>query len=248
MYLFKTITIVSLISAIPLAAFAKPHKKLDPMSTELELGVIATSGNTDSTALKAKATIKQDLEEWKNEYLLDTLYRESEYNGVSEDTAKKLFVSAQSDYKLSEEHTSLFVYGSYTDDRLSGYDYQSTVSVGYSGRIFGNKKSFLDYSVGPGFSFNRTDDGEKDRTAIVRMEAKYEYRLSRRAKFTQTISSDAALEKDKNTLSKSETALSANIRDDLSMKAAYSITHNSEVEDGFERTDAVTSLTLAYSF
>ncbi|GAB3482035.1 hypothetical protein GCM10027340_15110 [Marinomonas epiphytica] len=237
-----------LICAVPVLHAAGPPGKLDPLHTELELGIIATSGNTDSTALKAKATINQDFASWRNKYQLDTLYKESEYNGVSEDTAQRVFVSAQSDYKLSEEHTSLFVYGSYTDDRLSGFDYQSTVSVGYSARAYEDEKSLLKYSVGPGYSFSKTDTGEKDESAIVHISTDYLYHLSRRAKFSQFFSTEAALESDKNTQFKSETAISANIRDDLSMKAAYSVTHNTKVSEGNAKTDAITSVTLAYTF
>lgn len=245
---FGNISVWGVMCVVPALQAAGPPAKLDPLHTELELGVIATSGNTDSTALKAKATIHQDFESWRNEYQFDTLYKESEYNGVSEDTAQKVFVSAQSDYKLSKEHTSLFVYGSYTDDRLSGFDYQSTVSVGYSARAYQDPKSVLKYSIGPGYSFSRTDLGEKEESMILHISTDYLYHLSRRAKFNQLFSTEAALESDKNTQFKSETSISANIRDDLSMKAAYSVTHNTKVSDGNAKTDAITSVTLAYSF
>lgn len=221
---------------------------LAPLSMEVEFGVIATTGNTDSSALKGKATIKQDFRAWKNKYEMDTLYKRDRYEGVSETTAQKVFLSAQSDYKLSAENTSIFVFGSYTDDRFSGYDYQNTIAIGYSRRLFSHPNAFLDYNIGPGYSFNRTDEGNKEDSIIVHLEAEYECRFSSEVKFTQTLGSDLALEGHKNTLSKSETAISAKLRDNLSMKAAYSITHNSVVLDSRERTDSTTSMTLAYSF
>ncbi|QUX91314.1 DUF481 domain-containing protein [Marinomonas sp. A3A] len=230
--------------------YAEPFAPLEPLSAELELGVIAITGNTESTAVKAKATIKQDFVAWKAKYQIDTLYKRGKNTPDDETTttAQKLFMSAQGDYKLSSEDSSVFIYGSYTGDRFSGYEYQNTVSVGYSGRMFGDENSFLDYSVGPGYSFSETDDGEVDETAIVHLELQYEYAISSNATFQQALSTEAALQSDKNTRSKSETAISVQLRDNLSMKAAYSLTHNSQVLDDKKNIDGTTSIIFAYTF
>jgi len=244
----KLLTFTGLIFATPVLYAEGPSKSLEPFKAELELGVIDTSGNTESTSLKGKATLHQDFREWKNKYLIETLYNKGEYDGETQTTAQKVFMSVQSNYKLTSDHTSIFVYGSYTNDRLSGYDYQNILSVGYAARLFSNQYSFLDYSVGPGYSFYKTDGGDEDSTAIFRIEAEYQYNISLTAKFTQTLSTEKALEENENTQSKSETAISTKIRDGLSLKAAYTVTHNSQVLDDVENTDAVTSLTLAYAF
>lgn len=227
-----------------------PFTPLEPLTAELELGVIAITGNTESTAVKAKATVKQDFTAWKAKYQLDTLYKRGKNEGETDTqtTAQKLFFSAQGDYKLSKDNTSVFIYGSYTDDRFSGYEYQNTVSVGYSARLFASDNAFLDYSAGPGFSFSRTDKGEEDETSIVHVELQYEYKMSSNATFQQSLSTEVALQSDKNTRSKSETSVSVKLRDDLSMKAAYSLTHNSQVLDNKKRTDGTTSIIFAYTF
>ena len=242
---------ISRLHAVEQVKLLKPlnlPRPLEPLSTELELGFINTAGNTDSTAVKGKVLLKQDFQEWKNEYLLDMFYTESEYEGETETTAHKLFLSTQSDYKLTSEHTSVFVFGSYTDDRLSGYDYQTTFAIGYAARFFSNKTSFLDYSVGPGYTFSREDDGTRINSNIIRLEAKYQYNLSFTAKFTQTTSTEIALNSGQNSETKSETAISSVLRQNLSIKAAYSVTHNSAPLDDNEKTDAVTSISLSYSF
>jgi putative salt-induced outer membrane protein YdiY len=221
---------------------------LEPLSAEVELGVIATTGNTESSAVKGKATIKQDFREWKNKYQFDALYKRNTYEGDDQTTAQKVFLSAQSDYKLSPENSSVFVYGSYTDDRFSGYDYQNTVAFGYSKRLFADQDSFLDYNIGPGYSFNRKDDGGVEDSIIVHLQMEYEYNFSPEVKFTQMLGSDVALESNKNTASKSESSITSKLRDNLSMKAAYNITHNSLSLDMREKTDSVTSVTLIYTF
>ncbi|MCB5162221.1 DUF481 domain-containing protein [Marinomonas algarum] len=240
----------TLIFAAPLALAEKSRPPLEPLSAELELGIIAITGNTESSALKGKATVQQDFKEWKTKYQLDTLYKRGRDEGATETTttAQKVFLSAQSDYKLSGDNSSVYVYGSYTGDRFSGYEYQNTVSVGYSGRAFENEESALDYSVGPGYSFSETDDGDKEESAIAHVELQYEYVISPTSTFQQMVSTEAALQANKNTRSKSETSVSVKLRDDLSMKAAYSITHNSKVLSDKKKTDATTSVIFAYTF
>lgn len=249
-YTCKPILMTALICSMPSAFAEKPKPALEPLSAELELGIIAITGNTESSALKGKATIKQDFKEWKSKYQLDTLYKRGRNEGETETTttAQKVFLSAQSDYKLSGDNRSVFVYGSYTGDRFSGYEYQNTVSVGYSGRFYEDDESSLDYSAGPGYSFSKTDEGDTDESAIAHIELQYEYIISPNATFHQIVSTEAALQANKNTRSKAETAVSVKLRDDLSMKAAYSVTHNSQVLDTKEKTDATTSVIFAYTF
>jgi len=56
---------------------------------EVQLGVIATTGNTDSSALKGRATVKQDFRTWKNKYEFDALYKRDKHDGENETTAQK---------------------------------------------------------------------------------------------------------------------------------------------------------------
>ncbi|MER2490885.1 DUF481 domain-containing protein [Catenovulum sediminis] len=243
---FKLTSLACLICA-SLTAHAKA-----PLEGEVELGVITTSGNTETTSLKGKVGITHDLENWKNQYQLDALYKkdEVEVNGtkVSQTTAQKVFVSGQGDYKLNAENAALFVYASYEDDKFSGFEYQSTVAVGYSDQLFSNEHSFLNYNIGPGYTFSKLEEGDKEESAVLRLAATYQYKLSDNAKFSQKLSTEAALESGQNTRSKSETAVSANLMGNLSMKAAYTITHNSDVKVGKEKTDTTTSITVVYLF
>lgn len=224
---------------------AEPPKNL---AGEVELGIVATSGNTETQSLKGKIAIKHNLENWKNNYQLDALYKKDEVAGVSQTTANKYFLSMQSDYKLNDKHSGLFVYASYQKDKFSGFDYQSAIALGYSDRMFGDDTSFLDYNIGPGYTFAETDDGEKAEATVLRLAADYEYKLSDTAKFTQSLSTEAAFDSDKNTRSKSETAISAKLMGNLSMKAAYTIIHNSLVPADKDKTDSTTSLTVVYLF
>jgi putative salt-induced outer membrane protein YdiY len=238
-------------AAEPVVA-APAAKKIQPIQAEAELGVILTTGNTETSSYKGKITVKQDTQNWSNKYLLDALYKEdkldSDSGKVSTVTAEKYFASLQGNYKLNEKHSALFVYGSYSDDRFSGFEHQSSVAAGYSDQVFGSDRSFLNYNLGPGYVFNETDAGVADDSFMVRLSMDYQYKLSEHARFNQDMSTELVFEDGSNAQSKSESALTAKLMGDLSLKVSYSITHNSEVADEKENMDTTTSISIVYLF
>lgn len=241
-------------------------EKDKPLSVDAELGIISTSGNTEASSLKAKLDVKQDLTRFRNHFVAEAFYKkdqiESEVDGETvqenQTTAEKYFVSGQTDFKLDSEHKGLFIFGSYEDDRFSGYEYQATVAAGFSDRLFNFENSHLDYSVGPGMSFSKTEEyindddvlveSESSETAVIRLSANYLLKLSDNAKFTQSLSSDASLESGKNTKTKAESALTANLTQSFALKASYSITHNTHVPDDKKHADTQVALTFVYSY
>lgn len=259
----KPTAIVAALAMTALSAHSYGQAPEEPLQAEVELGLLLTSGNANSTAISSRIQVRQELARWRNQYMAQGLYKEDELRGAADEldesvvTAERYFLSAQSDYKLNLEQRALFVFGSYTDDRFSGYDYQAAFAAGYSDRLFESANAFLDYSVGPGISIDRLQDqedadgvlvlGEREASAMVRLSGAYEYRFSDNAKFTQTLASDVALESDANIRSISVSAITANLNASFALKASLTITHNSEVPAARENTDTVTSLSLVYS-
>src|SRR5687767_4219172 len=102
------------VAALSLNTAAQVPEK--PLQADVEVGLLATSGNTDSTAAKAKIDLKHELTQWRNHYVLEGLYKEDEVEveqggatvEESQVTAEKYFASAQTDYKLDSKHRALF--------------------------------------------------------------------------------------------------------------------------------------------
>ncbi len=250
------------VSALSFHAVAEETQKY---STTAELGVISTTGNTETSSLKGRIEHKQDLTKFRNHFIADALYKEDQIEAEIDGetytqnvkTAEKYFLSAQSDYKLDSEHKGLFVFGSYEEDKFSGYEYQSTLAVGYSDRLFDYDRSFLDYSVGPGVSFTKTEDtvnddgefvpGEESTNAVIRAAINFEYQFSENAKFTQSLASDISTNQSENTKTKSITALTANINSDFALKASFTVDQNSHVPDDKKHADTQTAITLVYT-
>ncbi len=255
----KIHTVLITCSLLCSPAFAEEDKKLQ---AELELGVIATSGNTDTQSYKGKIDVKHDLNTWRNHYILEGLYKRDQLqiddgagNITKEDrtTAEKYFASAQGDYKLNKEHAALFIYGEYDRNRFSGFDYQYTVALGYSNRLFTRDNAYFAYSIGPGMTSDKPEETEgatqeSEENFIVRVSAEYAYEFSENAKFTQTLSSNYATKDDSNTKTKSVTSVTAQLISSLALRASYTVDYNSEVPADREHADTETAITVVYSF
>ena len=213
-------------------AFAQEEVK--PFTMDGELGFIATSGNTETTSLNAKLSAHQELEQWSNDFLFEGLYKKDDVaiddeTSESQTTAQKYFLSGQGNYKLANPDHRLFLFGSYEDDRFSSFNYQSTLAAGWSQKLWDNETTKFEYSVGPGYSFAETSEGEDADSFIVRGALGFNWKISDTATFKQTMSTEVG---EDNTKSKSISSLSAKINSSLSMKLTLTFDHNSNVKIG----------------
>ncbi|MFC3120929.1 DUF481 domain-containing protein [Agaribacter flavus] len=238
-------------SIIAFSLFAAPtiaEEKKD-FTMDGEFGFIVTTGNTETSSASAALNATQELESWSNTYVVKGLYKkdtvESDGEEVERTTAQKFFASAQGNYKLENPDHRLFGFASYEDDRFSNFKYQSTLAAGWSQKVWEDDKSSFEYSIGPGYSFSKTQDDESQNNAIARASMGYIWNISETAKFTQAVSTEIGSD---NTKSRAETALTAQIAGNLSMKFSIKFDHNTDVAPGIEKLDTETAVTLVYSF
>ncbi|MCB1693774.1 MAG: DUF481 domain-containing protein [Pseudomonadales bacterium] len=209
-------------------------------ASEVEVGAVVTTGNTKQQNFKVAARATLDSELFKHTASFDAL-RSSEDGTV---TAEKYYTYYQGDYKLEGDH-SLFGRISYEDDRFSGYDYQTDATVGYSRSLINRENHQLRGDVGIGLRHSVPDMGDSTNEFITRLAANYDWRISETAKFHQLLSVEIG---DKNTITRSESALQSKVNGNLAMKFSVNIKHQSDVPVGNEKTDTETALTLVYSF
>jgi putative salt-induced outer membrane protein len=219
--------------------------EVKPFSMDGEFGFIATTGNTETTSIKGKLSAHQDLTQWSNDFIVEALYKKDEVNGVELTTAQKYFLSGQGNYKLENPAHRLFGFASYEDDRFSSFNYQATLASGWSQEMWEDDTSKFSYSIGPGYSFNQTNEGTDQNGMIVRAAFDYQWKISDTANFKQLLSTEVGSD---NTKSKSETSVSAQISGDLSLKVSLILDHNSDIADDIDNLDTQTAVTLVYSF
>ncbi|WP_232824621.1 DUF481 domain-containing protein [Algibacillus agarilyticus] len=255
---------ISALAATLLAAnvCAETEAEQSPWEASAELGAIFTSGNTETTSVKGKLDVKHELESWSNQYILDALFKEDKVDQdgekVTQKTAERYFASAQGNYKLNEQGSSLFIYGSHTDDKFAGVSKYTTLSAGYGQRLYKDETSLLKGDIGPGYVWSQQQDtvddqgnvisAPTDTAGIIRASVDYKWKINKFSTFTQAVSVEAPFDSDKNRRTKSETGFSAKISNDLSMKLGLTITNNSKVSLGTEKTDTETSVTVVYVF
>ncbi|WDE06349.1 DUF481 domain-containing protein [Thalassomonas viridans] len=228
-----------------------------------ELGIILTSGNTESSTLKGAITAKQELQRWRNEYKFETLYKKDEVSRddgskENERTSERYFASVQGNYKLNEDSSYFFVYGSHLSDYFGAYRNESVLSLGYGQRLLKGENYYLDGEIGPGYKyFEYAKDsaaldskgnllaGTTDGEVIALGKLNFHWDINEFVKFRQSLAMEYG---STNTKSRSETELMSKLSDAMQMKLGFYVTHNSDVADDKENTDTETLVTLIYNF
>lgn len=249
---FKAAADKDLISTLYHADFVEyDDTPKDRFTLDGELGVIVASGNTNATSFKTSLKSEHETRYFVNQYWAEFLYKQTEVTADGETTeqttAQRLYTYMQSDYKLNQENSRLFVYADYEDDRFNGYDYRSSIASGWSELVWKNEISNFRYSVGPGYSFVRLDDGQIDSSqgVIIRASAEYHYIWPTGAKLRQFFSTEAG---EHNIKSRTETSLSANLFESLALKVSFIFQHNSNPADDAMSVNTESSVAIVYRF
>ena len=208
---------------------------------EGELGYSSTSGNSDSENLNASLGLTREANNWKHSVALQSLKAKTD----GETSVDRFDLRGRSEYGLSERS---YLYGQlrYEDDEFSGYDYQTSATVGAGSRFIDTDSHHLDASAGLGFRRVKSSaDGKTDDEGIIGADLSYEYVISESASLSERLLVESG---DQNTYSESETALKTRISGALAAKISYLVKHNSEVPAGIENTDRYVTVSLVYGF
>ena len=233
----------SSVALIALASTAPAMAQTWDLATQLELGAVITSGNTEDENIRFKGQFDAAREQWA--YLLSMEgFRSSKDDELA---AQRLYTVGGATYNFDPANfvTSRIAH---EDDRFSGYDSQTDFSVSYGQELLRNIDNMaLKYTVGAGMRRSVEDGpgGETFDEAIVRLSSDYRWSLSDNARFIQVLSVDAGEE---TTIARSETAIESDIMSNLSMKFAVKVKHQTEVPITREKTDTEFAATLLLRF
>ncbi len=208
---------------------------------EAELGLVSTTGNTETENFSGKATVENDRTDWHHTAILETFSAKT----AGTETAKRYLVSGKSDYKISDR---AYAFGrlSYEDDQFSGFEYQANAALGAGYRVIKREELTLDIEAGPGLRQSRLDEGdESDRETTLYLSGMLDWKLSATTTFTEKLTSEIGEDA---TITKSVTGLKSQVVGNLAMKITYTIRNTSDVPSDVEETDTETAITLVYSF
>ncbi len=237
----NTGVIAATITDVPTTA-AAPDKG---WQSTAEAGIIVTSGNTKTSSFNGKFDTNKEVEKWRFNLHAETLSSSSD----NVKSAEKYLASGQSNYKFNK-FDYMFGLLMYNKDLFSGYQYQTTLAAGYGRRLLDDETMTLDMEAGPGVRFSKIDTGidpnaKTKSTAILRLAAKYRWKLSDSSKFSEDLTSEASHD---SSVAKSVTGLTAKVNSSLAMKVTVTLTRTTHVPVGTKENDTETALTLVYSF
>ncbi len=215
-------------------------------SGESELGFVLTDGNTETHTINGKLGLTGDGEIWRKKVGFEVLG--SSQN--DETSAEKYSAEGQLDRKFAND-TFLFGNLSYSDDRFSGFDFESSVSSGMGKTLINNEKTNLVVEAGPGVRVSKPKDGSSEEEATLGLGLDYKLNFSETAKFSQSFDVDVGEDR---TVTTSVSGLTSQMVGNLAMKFTLTVKHNSDpvVDSGTgqekESTDTETAVTVVYSF
>ncbi|MCF6236404.1 MAG: DUF481 domain-containing protein [Gammaproteobacteria bacterium] len=210
---------------------------------QVELGVLLTGGNTENRSINARAGINREVEKWRTSAEIAALNTADKVNT----TAEKYGLLGKVDYKLDQK-SYLFGVLTYEDDRFSGYEYQATESVGYGYRVIDNRTVVLDFEVGPGARQSKFDiaGSKSENEAILRLGGRLLWKISEKTLFSQSLVSDIGKDL---TVTKSISALQAQVAGNLAMKTSLTLNNNSVIPANVtDKTNSELAVTLVYGF
>lgn len=209
-------------------------------ASEVEVGAVYATGNTEETNFKFRGEAVRDGEVYENSYKLDVV--NSSQDGVK--TAQKFYGVYQLDRKLNDV-SSIFGRIAYEDDKFSGFDSQIDLTLGYSRDLISTEIHELEASAGVGYRQSELVTGGSEDEVIVTLSGDYSWNVSDNSIFKQALRVQIG---DFATVTRTETSLTANVLDNLALKLALYVKNTSEVPAGRDKTDTETAMTLLYQF
>lgn len=204
------------------------------------LGYLQTTGNVNSSTFNGKALAGYRSGNWQDSVLVQTL-KASQDGGL---IAESFNFNGQADYNL-DPNDYLFGNLDYLRDVFSGYERRVSEVVGVGHRLLTTSSQQLDVEFGVGGRQTRYTTGLRESEPVERLAASYLWKFSTNSNFTENFST---VHGSSNTLTQSVSTLTANLDNSFALSVSYTVTHNSVVLPGFKNTDAVTALSLVYTF
>ena len=236
----NTLLLTSLLLASA-PSFAAEEVPASRWSGSAELGLIDTSGNTDTRSLNGAFAVKHKGEKWDKAFKLSALT--SKEDGTT--SKEKYNAEVKFDRNFSER-SYLAIDATQERDRFNGFEYQSTASVGYGYRAIKEEKMKLSLEAAPGYRRDKLkESGDINEDSILRLGLNFDWVIRDGVSFIEEFTADIG---EDNSTYKSETGLKSQIIGALATKITYKVKYVEEVPDENENTDRELGITFVYSF
>ncbi len=222
------------------SAHAQDAANKGPWEGKVSLGYLATTGNAEATSVNAASEVSYTKGKWKHTADATALGSQDDIDT----TAEAYQFGWKTDYSLSE-FNYVFADLRWQKDKFSGYDQQTSESLGYGRRLINGKNHILNAEIGVGAKQATLRNGVDQDETIALGVIDYTWTLSETASFGQDVRIEAG---DENTYIESVSSLTARVFGNMGLVVSYTVRNNSDVPLGTEKTDTFTAISLEYSF
>lgn len=212
---------------------------------EAELSYVNTGGNTEVISLSAKNKLTyQFTEKLKGQWDVSALYGETE----DVKTAERYTTEVRLDYNLTDKIYVAGI-GGWLQDEFAGIEqrFYFGPAVGY--KILTGPKHFLSAEGGIDYVTEEYINDEDADFMRGRAFGSYEFLLTEKSKFTQSLELLYDFEDSDNYNVNTVSALITSLSDTFSIKTSYEVHYDNEpVPDDLEETDTILSVALIVNF
>ena len=206
-----------------------------------DIGYNSVSGNADSDSLALGLNAGYNTKSWAHTGDIDA-YSASQ-NGTT--SAKTYSLKLQSDFDLGKK---FFAFGNirYLDDRFSGYEYQSSVSLGAGRTFLEDGNDLFSGQIGLGYRKSEpTGNPGNEDEPVVTAQMTYNRGLTETTVFESKWNAEAGSD---NAYLEGGIAVIVAMTDTLGIKLSQVVKHNTDVPAGTKNTDRHTTVSLNYRF
>lgn len=226
-------TTAVLLFVLPLAATAE-------FTGKASFGYQGTAGNSETTSVNGATELVWDYKRWTHTVKASALGADDSGNT----TAEAYNLGAKSDFELSDV-SYLFARFNWDKDKFSGYDQQTTETVGYGRKLLDLEAQTWNIEIGAGARQSDLRDGTSENDTIARLATDYTYRFTATSQVATGIGVESGAD---NTQVQYGVELKSQLVGSLALVASYRVRYNSDVPAGSEKRDTFTAVSLEYGF
>jgi len=231
-----------LASATPAGAQAVEPTEPPKWETSAALGFTLTDGNSDSILFTGDIRTER---KWSHDEI--RLRAEGAY-GESEDVKNNEMArgTAQWDHLFTERFYSFLRFEA-LHDAIADVEYRLTLSGGPGYYFIKNDRTLLSAEVGPGFIHEKLGSGEDDYITL-RAGERFQYKISDRARFFQSLEYLPQIDDFENYLLNFEAGVEADITKKVALRVTFQDTYDNQPAEGRERNDIKLISSIAWKF
>ena len=238
---------------VPAVAAQEPTPPPPPPWTgEASVGLVVTTGNSESETFNAKGEVVYQSKIWRNT-LNGTAIKTQATNkdtGEEEKTGERYLIGNKTDFNFDERNYA-FLALEFEKDLFGPTRERSSETAGYGRKLLLGPVHTLEAEIGAGarqtLAQETVDepDPERESDAIGRGRVAYKWNFSETSYFTETAKVESG---DTNTFVESVAELRVTLIGKLFAVTSYTVRTNSDVPEGTKKTDTITAFNLGWTF